>query len=67
MNRIFKNTVGAGVLALISLFSFFSCSDTWDDHYESTSGLTYDGTLLGYLESQSELSDFLDIINCIRI
>ena len=62
MNRIFKNTVGAGVLALISLFSFFSCSDTWDDHYESTSGLTYDGTLLGYLESQSELSDFLDII-----
>lgn len=61
MNKIFKNTLGAGVLAMISLFSF-SCSDTWDDHYESTSGLTYDGSLMGYLESKSELSDFVDIL-----
>ncbi len=62
MNRIIKNTVGAGILAMISLFSFFSCSDNWDDHYESTSGLTFDGTLMGYLESQSELSDFAEIL-----
>ena len=62
MNRIFKNTLGAGVLALISLFSFFSCSDTWDEHYESSSGLTYDGLLMGYIESQPDLSDFVEIL-----
>ena len=54
--------MGAGLLAMISILSFYSCSDTWDDHYESTSGLTYDGTIMGYLESQGDLSDFVDIL-----
>lgn len=62
MNRIFRSIVGAGVLAVISAFSFFSCSDTWEDHYEATNGLAYDGTIMSYLESQSGLSDFVEIL-----
>ena len=62
MNRIFKNTVRAGVIALITSVSLGSCSDTWDDHYESLSGLTYDGSLLGYLQDNPDLSDFLEVV-----
>ena len=39
-----------------------SCSDTWDDHYESLSGLTYDGSLLGYLQDNPDLSDFVEVV-----
>lgn len=62
MNRIFKNTVRAGVIALITSVSLGSCSDTWDDHYESLSGLTYDGSLLGYLQDNPDLSDFVEVV-----
>lgn len=62
MNRIFKNTVRAGVIALITSVSLGSCSDTWDDHYESLSGLTYDGSLLGYLQDNPDLSDFVEVL-----
>lgn len=62
MNRIFINTVRAGVIALITSVSLGSCSDTWDDHYESLSGLTYDGSLLGYLQDNPDLSDFLEVV-----
>lgn len=62
MNRIFINTVRAGVIALITSVSLGSCSDTWDDHYESLSGLTYDGSLLGYLQDNPDLSDFVEVL-----
>lgn len=62
MNRIFINTVRAGVIALITSVSLGSCSDTWDDHYESLSGLTYDGSLLGYLQDNPDLSDFVEVV-----
>ena len=61
MNRIIKNIMLAGAL-LFAVQSFNSCSDTWDDHYETTAGLTFDGSLMAYIDSQGELSDFAQIL-----
>ncbi len=62
MNRIVRKTVWAGLVMLALTATFLSCSDDWDEHYTSTSGLKFEGTLFGYLESQSELSDFVEIL-----
>lgn len=61
MNRIIKNIMLAGAL-LFAVASFSSCSDTWNDHYEASADLNYDGTLMGFIDSQAELSDFAQIL-----
>lgn len=66
MNTKIKKALGLGVLALAGLFALYSCADKWEDHYETVQGETYQGTLLDYLESQSEqLSDFAEILKAV--
>ena len=62
MNKILRNTLGAAALAIIAICTCISCSDTWEEHYDSMGGLTFDGTTMGYLQSQSDLSDFVEIL-----
>ena len=62
MNKILRNTLGAAALAIFAICTCISCSDTWDEHYDSMGGLTFDGTTMGYLQSQSDLSDFVEIL-----
>ena len=65
-----KNRIKSLLIANVSLLSaallFFgvtSCKDEWNEHYDpNNSGRTYEGTIMGYLESQSELSDFAEIV-----
>ena len=64
-----KNKIKSLLIANISLFSaalllvtVSSCKDDWNEHYDSsTTGLSYDGTIMSYLQSQSQLSDFAEI------
>ena len=63
MKRFIKNTIRVGLMALLIGLPFASCSDTWDEHYESSAGLTYGGSLLDYLKTQPEVSDFVEILN----
>ena len=63
MNRFIKNTIRAGLMALAIGLPFASCSDNWDEHYESSAGLSYGGSILEYLKTQTELSDFVEILN----
>lgn len=62
MNNHIKNTFRAGVLALASFFAFASCSDTWDDHFESAASLSYEGSTMDYIKTASNLSDFAEVL-----
>lgn len=62
MNTNIRNTFRVGVIAFAGLLAFTSCSDTWDDHYDTTAGLDYDGPTMGYIKSQENLSNFAEIL-----
>lgn len=61
MNNNVKNILRAGTLAVAGALTFASCSDTWDDHYEGKADVNYSGTTWEYLQSQSSLSDFVEV------
>ena len=58
INRLIQT----GLMGCAFIAAFTACTDTWDDHYESLSGLTYDGSLLGYLQDNPDLSDFVEVV-----
>ena len=62
MNNNIKNTLRTGVVAALGLVAMYSCTDTWNDHYDSVATATtaYDGTTMQALEQ--EASDFAQII-----
>lgn len=65
MNKNIGFSLCAGMVVAAGLLTSTSCSDTWDEHYNAGSATgvsTYDGTLYSYLESNAELSDFLEIL-----
>jgi len=62
MNNILKHTLQTGTLAVVGLLAFSSCSDSWDDHYDSAASVNYSGTTWEYLESQDNLSDFAQVV-----
>ncbi len=64
MNKIFNNTIRTGAVALASLLACYSCSDTWDEHYEPTvGGVVVDATLYQQIKADKGLSDFVEIID----
>ncbi|MCH5176452.1 MAG: fasciclin domain-containing protein [Prevotellaceae bacterium] len=62
MNNQIKNTFRTGLVALATLVAAVSCSDTWDEHYESAPNLTYDGVVIEYIRQNSDLSDFYEVL-----
>lgn len=61
MNNILNKTMRAlcGVAAVLLACG---CSDEWNDHYDTSAVYDYDGTTLEYLASQSDLSQFYNIV-----
>lgn len=59
MNKIYKTMVA--VLPLCALNALSSCSDKWEDHYDAWEGVPT-ATLLQHVESQQQLSNFLDLL-----
>lgn len=60
-NRLFR--VGCGcAAAMVGLFMAASCSDTWDDHYNSTATIVQEGTLWQAIKSNSNLSNFASVL-----
>jgi len=55
MNNNIKNTLRTGVIAALGITILSACSDTWDDHYESTSTSpqAFDGTTMQALEQDA--------------
>ncbi len=62
MNKIFKHRIFAGVALLGMLFMGSACTDEWDDHYTANSDAPSE-TLLGIMEKNNELSEFLEVVN----
>ena len=50
MNINIKNTFRTGIVATAGLVALFSCTDTWNEHYDSVSHVTFDGTAMQALE-----------------
>ncbi len=64
MRKNIKLSIRTGVVAMASVLACYSCSDTWDDHYNSTiDGNKVDATIYEQLKSDSRLSDFVQIID----
>lgn len=66
MNTKIRKALRLGVLAISGLFALYSCTDKWDDHYDSVSGGTFQGTLMECIESHSDsLSDFAEVLKAV--
>ena len=60
-----KKSFRVGALAVAGALAIASCTDDWNEHYEGTAttiGQSYAGTTMGYLQSQSNLSDFVEVL-----
>lgn len=66
MKNKIKSLLIANILlvsVVMLLVSVTSCKDEWNDHYDPSSpGLSYDGTIMSYLQSHNEFSDFAEIV-----
>lgn len=65
MNKNIYKTIRMGAVAVASLLACYSCSDTWDDHYNAgTDALVVDATIYQQLQAEkAKVSDFLEIID----
>lgn len=59
MNKI-KNTFRAGFVVAAGLVAMYSCTDTWDDHYNAPVQLDYEGTTMQAIEENA--SNFAKVI-----
>lgn len=53
MNKNIKNTFRNGLLAIAGLAVMYSCSDTWDEHYEAASMVKYNGTTMQAIQEKA--------------
>ena len=62
MNNNIKNTFRAGIILSASLLALYSCSDTWDEHYNSSATMAseFAGTTMQAIEQQAP--DFAEVI-----
>jgi len=62
MNNNIKNTFRTGIFVTAGLVALYSCSDTWDEHYNSvaTTGSQFAGTTMQAIEQQAP--DFAAVI-----
>lgn len=55
-----RNKVGTGCALLVGMLAMYSCSDTWDNHYEDAPVLTFNGNIMQALEQ--EAPDFAKVV-----
>ncbi len=60
MNNNIKKSFRAGLLLAAGFVAISSCTETWDDHYNSISSLNYDGTTMQAIEENA--SDFAKVV-----
>lgn len=47
---------------MLAFVGITSCTDDWDNHYDVSSSTSYDGSIMAYIKSVPELSDFAEIL-----
>lgn len=64
MKKNIKISVRTGVVAMASILACYSCSDTWDDHYDSNiDGMKVNATIYELLKADPDYSDFVRVID----
>lgn len=64
MKKNIKISIRTGVVAMASVLACYSCSDTWDDHYDSNiGGMKVDSTIYQLLKADPDYSDFVRVID----
>jgi len=67
MNKLLFKFTGAAVVSTFLLIAFYSCSDTWDAHYKTSSTSGSNQTLLARIESDNNLSDFKEVLDSVKV
>ena len=67
MNKLLFKFTGAAVVGTFLLIAFYSCSDTWDAHYKTSSTSGSNQTLLARIESDNNLSDFKEVLDSVKV
>lgn len=66
MKNIIKSTFTSRLMLFSAALSFImvtGCKDEWDEHYDAdAAGLTYDGDMMSYISSNSQLSEFAEVV-----
>ncbi len=60
MNNNIRNKFLTGVMAAAGAAAMLSCTDTWNEHYDSTASVDYNGTTMQALEDKA--SDFAKVV-----
>lgn len=60
MNKNIINTFRKGLFVAAGLAAMYSCSDTWEEHYEALPNINFNGTTMQALEEKA--SDFAALI-----
>lgn len=64
MNKNIKLSIRTGVVAMAGLLACYSCSDDWDDHYDTgISGNRVNATIYEQMKANSALSNFVEVID----
>ena len=63
MNRNIKNIIRTGLAFSVMMLAFSSCSDTWDDHYDTNSDVLGKSSLWATMQENGNLSDFRQILS----
>ena len=63
MNNNIKNTLRMGIIAAAGAAAMISCTDTWDDHYDSASMSGFNGTTMQAIEKNAP--DFAAVIKAV--
>ncbi len=67
MNMHSFKLFNVGLTTVWILLGLTSCSDTWNNHYETNIGINTDKTLWEKMEAQSNLSDFRSILEATNV
>ncbi|MCM1311488.1 MAG: fasciclin domain-containing protein [Bacteroides sp.] len=62
MNKKLIRTIHAGVAATMVVAACYSCSDTWDEHYDANAGGVSNVSLYQQLSTTDSLSDFCEVL-----
>lgn len=63
MNKYIKNSLRIGIIAAAGAAAMVSCTDTWNDHYDSVASTNFNGTTMQAIEA--EAPDFAAVIKAV--
>jgi uncharacterized surface protein with fasciclin (FAS1) repeats len=67
MNKYSFKIYHVGLAAVMILLGLNSCSDDWSSHYAANTNLNSDKTIWGEMETQGNLSDFMEILQATHV